>query len=1811
MARSDTTDFVLTRSKVDPSAIPSLPATTVTLTITWVTARAPAVAGVIPATLADIGGSATLTVSFGAGVTTSTAAVAITDASAARTVPTYFHLTMQDTFTVAADADKIVATVTIMPYAFALSLWPGSGGSASGALTELSTGSPFADVRVTRYTSRSGPYLVRIEDTRDPIGFYGYTVLHSYLITSSNDFALTSSGNPDVLFVPSDTFPLTRGFSFSGSTLGVPDFQEARFTAVDDTFIEQLETMILVLKDVVQGGAVSSTFNGLLDPASVTLTITDNDAVTIEFVPFAPPTGESGGYNLQILRKGSGLGTFAVTLSYGLTSTNAVGQFDPTGVQCNENTYALPANVDVCDIVVPSSVSPTIVLVSGGNNDITLLPFLINPDLLPEPQEDIVFQFSTISFGSQVPCCVTILGSSSTVFTIPASDPLEVTFKTPLGVTVSEAIGTVGLEVVVTPVEGGSYTQGSFSILFTFSDPLNFPAAHLTVTPATKVLSTPFVNDVIVSADRVISVSLGPITYLNLATAAGAGTVAITGGNLPLTITEDDFVKVSIAASTTTAVEGVYVTLTLTRFTGSASNAFTVDILLSNGVFVVDATVYSVVDESDLPSFPLTSVSSTLNAKLTVTFISGEVSRTVKVQYIDNAVVENSHTLTASLQNPLFVTAAGPYAPTIDGTGSVSVTFTDDDGFTVRMRTPGANSIDEGLSVPFYVERVITGTNTLNTNGGAITVNVNVVAGSCVAGVNYVNPSGSTVAVTIPAGQSEGTFDVASLNDLVAKPALWTCSVGASLGTNSAPSGVVFDTTPVPYANIKDINTISFAWSATGVGATEGGASVPITLSRFGDGTNSVSISVSVDTSAMTTAKASSADVTFSPLISTAFTSATAGASVSLSVTAANDGLCEPQFQTLYLSLSSSDPVSLPSGPTDVVVIQDPTRCSIAFTAITGSGAEPATGSTPVSVQITRTGGTGSFSVPVFFGAPSDPLAATGGSDYSPASAVATFADGDPTASVTVDILADTSLEVTEYFLATLGTVSLIGAEEINLGASNQVSTITITDNALDAVKVKLGTVPATVNEGSNLNIAVIYTTDAVGVPGFVTSFTVDVASSPNFIPSDVVSTTFTILSTDYTWAQAGSTYSTTYNLGIVDDTIAEDNEGFVIAITGVQGATGGGFETCSACFTVDTPFSATSSINANDGVVLGMTLLRSSVGEAEGTVFNVFAVVCLSGPGCGGNWGTASVTVGHDSGSTVNDAQYLSDYTHGLTVTATGGVVPIGLTIIDDAVIERNTEAIQLTLTGYTLGTAEGNVALSLTPAQLTASATITDNDAVTVSLSVSAGTLALDEASARQVTFTVSSLDLGSRTGTIKVPFLWTLVSPTFSTDFMPIGANAALVSGNLITLTPASPSVSIFFEAQDDAIPEDSTETSDVSLGTPYLFEDSSCTTCVLSSAGVLTVTITDDDMPVTIQMSSGIASTMEGSPVTFDITRDKSGGSIAVKVAVTSSAISYPGQWGPIATADSLTTITNGVELTVNFADGITTRTITIPTADNSYVNNPEQIIATLTSIVQDATMTPTSVAYSAATFGVALTTTITVDNDDLASVAWASLAATSGSEGNSGTQQRTFTLNRQGSGTNAFTVTLTSGGSASSSTDYSVTNFPVASFGVGVNSVDLVVTIFGDTLCETDETIFFTISSISDPLVGLPAGLTVGTTITNDEICEVKFTLAAVGVTEPNTGSTPLSLQLTRGSGWGAFQLGYTVSYTGTSRRICRLCGPPRRPVHGLHPSRHPRGLCARGRGGVYRDAELGGQLQRRRHLYERDRVSDRRHHHGH
>lgn len=230
----------------------------------------------------------------------------------------------------------------------------------------------------------------------------------------------------------------------------------------------------------------------------------------------------------------------------------------------------------------------------------------------------------------------------------------------------------------------------------------------------------------------------------------------------------------------------------------------------------------------------------------TLVFGPNETSKSFEVPIIADGINEPPETVNLALSNPVLATLGSPSTAVLtihDSNEAPAVQFSQDT-YTVDESMLTAN-ITVTLNVPKTED---------------VTVFYAVQEGTATLGEDFATTG---VTLTIPAGQTAGSFSVTLLPDQIDEPdetviLTLTGAEGAELGQRSTATLIIVDNDPTP--------TISFSLSSLTVGETDGTADLPVRLSAESGRTVTVDYTT-VDGSAVAGSDyiATSGTLTFAP----------------------------------------------------------------------------------------------------------------------------------------------------------------------------------------------------------------------------------------------------------------------------------------------------------------------------------------------------------------------------------------------------------------------------------------------------------------------------------------------------------------------------------------------------------------------------------------------------------------------------------------------------------------------------------------------------------------------------------------------------------------------------------------------------------------------------------------------------------------------------------------------------------------------------------------------------------------------------------
>ncbi len=480
------------------------------------------------------------------------------------------------------------------------------------------------------------------------------------------------------------------------------------------------------------------------------------------------------------------------------------------------------------------------------------------------------------------------------------------------------------------------------------------------------------------------------------------------------------------------------------------------------------------------------------------------------------------------------------------------------------------------------------------------------------------------------------------------------------------------------------------------------------------------------------------------------------------------------------------------------------------------------------------------------------------------------------------------------------------------------------------------------------------------------------------------------------------------------------------------------------------------------------------SVTEGDSGSVNMTFTVSLSGA----RSGSSSLTV--DYAQTGGTATSGTDYT---AVTAGTLTFATGVT----------TQTFTVSVTGDTTDEADETVVITLSNATTatgistaTGTGTIRDDDP---KFSIDSPTVT-EGGSPANLVFTVSLSAASTSQLTVDYALSGTATS----------GTDYTAPAGTTLTFAASSTSQTITVPVTDDTLDEAS-ETVVVTLSNP------SAATGISTATG--TGTILDNDPQFSID--SPTVTEGDNSSVNLDFT---------VTLSASSSSQLTVGYAQTGGTATSGTDYTAVAASTLTFAAGTTSQTIRVSVTGDTTNEANETVIITLSN------------ATAGAGISTAVGTGTITDND----TPGFSVNSPSVTEGDSSSQNMTFTVTLSPASYQATTVdyATTTTGTATVATDFTATSGTL-SFGIGETSKTFTVSVAGDTNDDgASETV---VVQLSNATTGTNIATATGTgTITDND---PKFSIADASATEGDNSSVNMTFTVSL-SGAGASQ--YTVDY---------------------------------------------------------------------
>jgi hypothetical protein len=666
---------------------------------------------------------------------------------------------------------------------------------------------------------------------------------------------------------------------------------------------------------------------------------------------------------------------------------------------------------------------------------------------------------------------------------------------------------------------------------------------------------------------------------------------------------------------------------------------------------------------------------------------------------------------------------------------------------------------------------------------------------------------------------------------------------------------------------------------------------------------------------------------------------------------------------------------------------------------------------------------------------------------------------GSPTATVTIDPEADTSVEPDETV-----DLTIVAGVGYSVGSPSSASG-TITNDDTD---VSVAVSPTSVAEDGAANLVYTFTRSGVTTNSLTVNFSVGGTADFGPSPDDYTqtgATSFTPPTGTVTFAPGSSTATVTIDPEA--DGVVEADETVDITLTAGAG------------YSVGTPSAASGTI-INDDTSISVAVAPGSVSEdgAANLVYTFTRTGVTSG----------ALTVNFSVGGTAVFGPSPGDYTQtgAATFTTTSGTV----------VFSAGSSSETVTVNPETDNTVEADETVDLTVAAgagysagspSSASGTIT-NDDTDVSVAVSPGSVAEDGATNLVYTFTRNGVTTNSLTVNFAVGGTASFgASPN---DYTQTGATSFTPPTGTVTFAPGSSTASVTVDPETDSIIEpDETVDITVTAGAGYN----------VSSPSSATGTITNDDADVSVAVAPTAVAEDGATNLVYTFTRTGFiGGALTVNFTVGGTATFGLTPNDYTQTGATTYTTTSG---SVTFAPGSPTATVTVDPETDTTAEADETVDITVVSGAGYNAVNPTSASG-------------TILNDDtLVSVV---VAPTSTFEGG---PALVYTFTRTGPTTSGLTVNFSVGGTAAFPADYSQTGAasftpPTATvnFAAGSSTATVTVTPLTDCMLEGSETVEFTVTPGTGYGVGSPSTAT-GT------IMNTPDTTAPVITLKPNVNMT--------------------------------------------------------------------------------------------
>ena len=1158
-----------------------------------------------------------------------------------------------------------------------------------------------------------------------------------------------------------------------------------------------------------------------------------------------------------------------------------------------------------------------------------------------------------------------------------------------------------------------------------------------------------------------------------------SASAAITQADGIGTIVDNDAATVSIAATPTSINE--------------ANGTATFTVTLNAAVQEAFNVTYTTVDGTALAGNDYSTTGGTLTFPANS---SAGAQLTFTVPVTNDDLVELSETFSASISNVTGLVTIG--------TGTATVTIVDND-LAIATITAGVSGSEAGP---------VAGTFTVTLNKASSTPSeiTFTLGGTATEGADY--GAITTKTVIIPAGELAQTITIPVITDQLVEG---TETVIATLTTTNN-SAISTNTTPATIS-ITDNTTATILVAATADGAEPGTA---------GQFTFTLSKPSSTDTKIDFTVNGSSLSGTDYTSIGTSVTILAGQTSATIAVPVTDDNIAEgTETVILTMNASTSNPsITASTNPATVNITDNDTVTATIAAGTAGNETGPVNGTFVITLS-------NPSAQPTTITFALDGTA-TEGTDYNAVTKTITIPAGNLTATITIPVNADLTVEGTETVVA-----KLVSATNPLVTVNTAPATINVTDANTATVSISAN---PNVSEGAATTTFTITLSDAVQ-----SAFTLNYATANG---TALAGTTLDYIATSGTLtfpANSAAGTQLTFTVPVNDDDLVEQTESFNGTISNVS--------TMLVSIATNT---AIVNITDNDSAIA--TITTGVNGNETGPVNGTF-IISLS---------KASATPTTVTFTLAGTAAEGTDYTpvmKTIVIPAGQKTATITIPVLTDAFAESNetviatlassdNPAITINATAATINILDANTAsvsiataASVNEGAGTATFTVTLNNAVQNAFLV-------DYATANGTAIAGNTLDYLPRNGTLSFPansaagtqltFTVTInddniaeLAETFTATLSNISGVGVLISDATATATIIDNDASVATVTAGTSgnengpvngsftvtLSKPSSQATTITYTLAGTAKEGDDYTPVVKTitipAGQTTATVTipvlaDDiiegteNVILTLINSGNTLVTISNTPATINIA-DNTKATVAVATTNDGAEPAAPGLFtftlSKLSTTDTKITYvvtgtaTSGTDYTpigteVTIPAGQLSATVFVPALNDNIAEGTETVVLTMAAVTNNAAITASN---APATVNIA---------DDDTSVATLT-AGTTGDE--NGPISGTFNVTLSNPSAQPTTITFSLTGTATEGADYApVIKTIVIPAGETIGTIIIPVT--ADAVVEQPETVIATLLISSNPLVTVDA--------TPATIAILDNTTAIVTVASTNNGAEP-------------------------------------------------------------------------------------------